>query len=101
MPFNANFTRVTLHDDGSLGVAGTSEPAAASNAILVSLVHSGVLRPGKVKHPHQLPWSAEFPAGDAPFAVGDEVVVVGVALRGAADPFVWHGSFEIKGKQDV
>ena len=101
MAFSANFTRATRREDGTLAVEGASEPAAGSEAILVSLVHAGEMRSALVDKPQDTPWSATFDAGATPFRTGDEVFVVGVARRATCDPFVWQGSFEIKGRTDV
>jgi hypothetical protein len=42
-----------------------------------------------------------FPDGNPPFAKGDTVFVIGVAMRkDPHDPFVWEGSFALEPKEE-
>jgi hypothetical protein len=98
MAFNANFKRVNVLEDGALEVVGESLPSDGTDKILVSLVHGADMRSQPVKDPKLKPWTVDFADDVSPFAIGDEVFVVGVAHRVGHDPFVWQGSFEILAK---
>jgi hypothetical protein len=104
MPFNRNFTRVTLAADPATGgrslfVEGRSDPPGEAPQIFVAVPHDGQLLAAAVDNPALIDWQAKFPDGNPPFQVGDEVFVVGVAMRPPpCDPVLWQGSFEIQGE---
>ncbi|HMJ36714.1 MAG TPA: hypothetical protein VK501_22605 [Baekduia sp.] len=106
MAFNSNFTRVTLGTDPATGgqalfVEGRSQPPDLSE-IHVAVPHNGQLVSARVPDPDLTPWEVQLPVAAPPVAVGDDVFVVGVALRPApCDPFVWQGSFSIASSGDV
>ena len=63
--------------------------------------HNGVPLTATVENPTLTDWEVMFPDGDPPFADGDTVFVVGVALRkDPHDPFVWEGSFALVPKEE-
>jgi hypothetical protein len=108
MPFNSNFTGVTLGTDPATGanmlfVEGQTEPAGAVTDIFVALsFNGGELRSGSADHPELTGWRATFPDATPPFAGGGEAFVVGVAMRPPPhDPLVWQGSFEIQARTNV
>jgi hypothetical protein len=104
MPFNSNFTRVTLGTDPNTGaqalfVEGRSEPANEATAIFVAVPHAGGLKTAPVDGPELIDWQAKLADAAPQFEVGDEVFVFGVAMRPEPrDPFTWQGSFEIQGE---
>jgi hypothetical protein len=104
MPFNRNFTRVTLAADPDTGgralfVEGRSEPVGEVTDVFVAVPHDGELLTAAVDDSSLIDWQAKFPDGDPPFEVGDEVFVIGVAMRPPpCDPVLWQGSFEIQGE---
>jgi hypothetical protein len=103
MAFNTNFTRVTLGDDsgGTLIVGGQSEPPE-TGVIHVAMPHDGKLLSGSVDAAGRLTWEVTLSGVTPAVAHGDEVFVVGVAMRsGSCDPLVWQGSFQIKRRTDV
>jgi hypothetical protein len=97
--FNKAFEGVTIVDD-TVTVHGKSEKSAPNDEIYVTLMrpHGGPALMTEVVHGKAaLKWPAEFPAAAPPFAVGDDVFVVGVAVGPApAKPFVWKDSFQIE-----
>jgi hypothetical protein len=108
MPFNTNFTGVTVGVDPATGanalfVEGRSEPAGETTSIFVALSHGGgELRSAAVDNPALTGWTVRFPEGNPPFQPGDEAFVVGVAMRPPPrDPFVWQGSFTIESEKNV
>jgi len=104
MSFSANFTAARL-DGATTGAAaggdilivdGRSDPATANAEIHVAIPHDGKLLSVTVNASDLTDWKAPFPNVTPPFEVGDEVFVVGVAMRPAPhDPFVWQGSFTV------
>jgi hypothetical protein len=100
MPFNTNFTRITLGTDPATGakalfVEGASNPAGEATEIFVSLPHGGELLSAPVDDAGLENWEAKFLEGGSPFQLGEDVFVVGVAMRTPPhDPVVWHGSFK-------
>jgi hypothetical protein len=107
MPYSGNFTRVTfVHDDPDTGgdalvVEGKSlQQPEDVKEIHVALPHGGDLLTASVPNPTSATdWSVTFPY--APFAVGEPVFVVGVALMSTADPpFVWHDTLRTTSRTD-
>ena len=90
--------RSTSSRTGRSGASASRSPSDGTDKILVSLVHGADLRSQPVKDPKQKPWTVDFADNGSPFAIGDEVFVVGVAHRVGHDPFVWQGGFEISGQ---
>jgi hypothetical protein len=99
MPFNANFTGVTL-TDGTLEVQGTSLPGSGATAIVVTLVHGSAVRTATADQAGRVAWTARFPPGPTAFQLDDEVFLVGVATREGHDPFVWQGGFAVTDERD-
>jgi hypothetical protein len=105
MSFSANFTGARLGDAtttgagsgaGMLVVDGRSDPATENAEIHVAIPHGGKLLSVTVDASGLTDWKAPFPDVTPPFAAGDEVFVVGVAMRPSPhDPFVWQGSFTV------
>lgn len=100
MSFNKGFTKVNLLPDGTLTVHGTSDQVvSADDEIHVTILppRGGDLRTEQLPAgKHTIRWEVSFPNATPPYAVGDDVVVVGVAIRPEpCDPFVWNGSFTI------
>jgi hypothetical protein len=101
MSLNANFTGVERQLVGGvrkLKVEGTSIPENGADRIFVTMTHKGgtpQLQP--VGQASKVPWVALFDEDPAdPFAAGDLIFVVGLAMRpDAPEPFVWQGSFTI------
>ena len=106
MPFSGNFTRISLGDNPDGGTAmfvegRTDDTAEPPKAIHVIVPHNGVPLTSTVENPTLTDWEVMFPDGDPPFAEGDTVFVVGVALRkDPHDPFVWEGSFALEPKEE-
>jgi hypothetical protein len=108
MPFSGNFTRVTLGKDPdvpgakAIFVEGrTDDEADRPEAIHVILPHDGQPLTATVAEPTLIDWEVKFPDGDPPFADGDAVFVVGVAMRPEPhDPFVWEGSFKLATREE-
>lgn len=104
MALNGNFTRVTLGVDDETGgtalfVEGRSEPPDDVRDIHVALPHGGTLLSAPVREARATDWQAKFPEGPSPFEPGQEVFVVGVAMREPPrDPFVWEASFTIESR---
>jgi hypothetical protein len=103
MSFSSNFASVRLGDATTgagagadmLIVDGRSDPAT-DNEIHVAIPHNGKLLSVTVDASGLTDWKALFSGVTPPFEVGDEVFVVGVAMRPApCDPFVWQGSFTV------
>jgi hypothetical protein len=103
MSFSGNFTRVTLGDDPAapntkaLFIEGRTDNAAEPpDAIHVIVPRNGQPLTATVETPTLIDWEVKFPDGNPPFSEGDDVFVVGVAIRPAPhDPFVWEGSFTL------
>jgi hypothetical protein len=101
MSFSANFTSVRLGDATATGagiliVDGRTDPATTNAEIHLAIPHAGKLLSVTVDASGLTGWTAPFPDVTPPFEVGDEVFVVGVAMRPAPhDPFVWQGSFTV------
>jgi hypothetical protein len=98
MSYHGNFSRATLvhyHPDtgkDTLVVEGTSsqQPHDAKE-IHVALPHGGKLLSASVEHPTATDWRALFTEAEPPFAMGEDVLVVGVAVLSTSEPpFVWH-----------
>jgi Ni,Fe-hydrogenase III large subunit len=97
MPFNSNFTRVTVDAAHALCVEGRSEPPEGATAIFVAVSHEGQFHTARVDNPALIDWEAMFPEGAPGCQVGDEVFVFGVAMRPPpCDPFTWQASFEVE-----
>jgi hypothetical protein len=103
MPYSGNFTRVTLVakdpdlEAPALKVEGTSKQAEDARAISVALPHGGVWLMAPADDPAASEeWSATFVQGKPAFAVGDEVIVIGIAmLKSTSQPFVWSKQLPI------
>ena len=106
MPFSSNFTRVSLGDDPDGGTAmfvegRTDDTAEPPKSIHVIVPHNGMPLTATVENPTLTDWEVMFPNGRPPFAEGDTVFVVGVAMRDEPhDPFVWDGSFALEPKEE-
>ena len=106
MPFSGNFTRISLGDNPDGGTAmfvegRTDDTAEPPKAIHVMVPHNGVRPTATVENPTLTDCGVMIPNGDPPFAEGDRVFVVGVALRKEPhDPFVWEGSFALEPKEE-
>jgi hypothetical protein len=95
MVFTSNFTSARLIGD-ALTVSGVSVPAEGSDAIIVALLHGDELRALSVPQPQSSPWSVTFPAGGAPFLLGDQVFLTGLTKQGApAPPLTWQQNLSI------
>lgn len=99
MAFSANFTEVTFGSDPKGGgkalfVKGTSRPPIPLK-IYVMLQRNGELLSSRVDA-GQVSWVAPFADGTPSFKVGDDVFVVGMAMRPDQDPFVWQASITIE-----
>jgi len=103
MPYSGNFTRVTLVtedpdlDGPALKVEGTSEEAEDARAISVALPYAGTWLMAPADDPAASEeWGATFVQGDPPFGIGDQVIVIGIAmLRSTNQPFVWSKQLAI------
>jgi hypothetical protein len=102
MGFSGNFTAVTFGDDPeaegkkALFVQGKTDATDPPAAIHVVMLRSGEPVTASAPAPGLNDWTVKFPNGNPPFAVGEDVFLVGVARRAAPqDPFVWNGSFTI------
>jgi hypothetical protein len=106
MPFSSNFTRVSLGDnpagETAMFVEGrTDNTAEPPQSIHVIVPHNGEPLTGTVEDPTLTDWEVMFPDGNPPFAEGDTVFVIGVAMRDEPhDPFVWEGSFALEPQED-
>lgn len=97
MPYSGNFTKVTFvkedRDAGgaALMVEGKSRQARDALEIYVAIPHGGQLLVQRVQNATGAKdWVASFPQGSPPFAEGDAITVVGMAvLRGSKPPFFW------------
>jgi hypothetical protein len=105
MGFSGNFTGVTLGEDErgggrALFVEGRTDASEIPDAIHVVLPRDGELLSAAVEAPGLTDWEAKFPEGAAPFTVGDDVFIIGVAKRHEPqEPFVWQGSFTITARE--
>lgn len=102
MSLNANFVgvqRQVVNGAPKLVVEGQSIPPAGSDRIFVTMTHNnGTPQFLMARQLGQATWDALFDEDPAdPFASGDLIFVVGLAMRtdGAPEPFVWQGSFTI------
>lgn len=105
MAFNA-FTSVRITDDGETlfvnGFTGSDiDGVTAMQVVLHAPGNSDVRLEAPVEDLGEK-WHAEIPngaEGDRPFALGDDVQVVGVAIHGLSSrpsPFAWGGQFVVK-----
>ena len=108
MGFSGNFTHVALRADPeragekALFVKGrTDDTAEPPLAIHVVMPHDDTPLTATVLKPTLIDWEVKFPAGTPPIKDGDDVFVVGVAIRPAPhDPFVWEGSFTVATEEE-
>jgi len=106
MGFSGNFTRISLGDNPDGGTAVFVEGRTDNTADPPKSIHIVVPRNGQpltatVEDPTLIDWEVMFPDGNPPFAEGDTVFVVGIAVRDEPhDPFVWDGSFTLEPKEE-
>jgi hypothetical protein len=108
MGYSGNFTRVTFvpddHDMGgpALKVEGTSQEAQDARAISVALAHEGELLMAPASDPAgSEQWSASFAQVDPPFATGQSVIVIGIAMLNSTNrPFYWTKQLPITATTD-
>ena len=108
MGYSGNFTRVTfVSDDKDMGgpalkVEGTSQEAQDARAISVALAHEGELLMDPASDPAgSEQWSASFAQVDPPFATGQSVIVIGIAMLNSTNrPFYWTKQLPITATTD-
>jgi hypothetical protein len=107
MGYTGNFTRVTRVEDDrgtgdySLLVEGTSHEADLVKEIYVAVPHNGELLSVRVENAvGAARWDATFSQG-ARFDLGEDVVVVGVAILTTPDsPFIWSETHRTTSRVD-
>ena len=101
MGFTGNFTSVRLGTASRSGgqtivVEGRSVPADPGGELHVAMPHGGKLLVADVNAAGLTEWVATFADVDPPIKVGEDVFVIGVAMRPEpCDPFVWQGSLAL------
>src|SRR3954452_5490665 len=104
MSFSSNFTAAFVGEDPAGGghalfVEGHSSGPNQATAILAVLRHDGELLSRPVNDAALTDWTATFPQTSAPFPLGDDVVLTGVALVPASDtPIIWQSIVKIEAK---
>jgi hypothetical protein len=95
VPYSGNFTNLTFVNTSretggsALRVEGTSREPERAKEIIVGIPHDGQLLVASVEGATSSDWHATFPQGVPPFAEGDSVIVVGVAILKEDPPFFW------------
>lgn len=101
MAYNHNFTHVELGTGAGatvLFVGGTSDPPEDVIELSVAMPRNGALLTSTLEEPGA-DWEAQFDEGEPPFEIGEDVFVVGVALRESPrDPFVWEANLTIESR---